>query len=195
MPVKQKKCRICKNKFPYFNSTQVACSVKCALELVKAKNKKDFDKETKRMREKIKRKSEWLNEAQRECNAYIRLRDKDLPCPSCGRCDHEIKERLTGGKWDAGHYKSRGAYPELRFHEMNIHRQCKSCNGGSSKYAKKGRTVSEEYDIRIVERIGQKMVDFLNGPQEIQHLTIEDIKEIKEYYKEQYKILKKLTED
>ncbi len=34
-----------------------------------------------------------------------------------------ISEKLGGG-FDAGHYRSRGAAPHLRFYTLNIHGQC-----------------------------------------------------------------------
>ena len=199
--LKPKRCRQCKEEFIPWNSTQVCCDYQCAIEYVKEKQEKnlqrDIDKakqaerrEIKRRKEKLKSKSDWLKEAQAACNTYIRERDKDEPCISCGRYDYEINGYLTGGKWDAGHFKSRGGFPELRFQPFNVHKQCKSCNGGSDKYARKNRVVSSEYKERLIRRIGIDMVTWLEGPHEAQNLTVLDIKEIKEYYKEQLKILK-----
>lgn len=52
-------------------------------------------------------------------NEYIRLRDKDRPCISCG----EIKTL------QAGHYWAVGGYDGLRFDEDNVHGECAGCNG------------------------------------------------------------------
>ena len=112
-------------------------------------------------------------------NKFIRARDKDLPCISCGR----VKVEWTrGGEWDCGHYRSRGAMMELRFEELNAHKQCKSCNGGSAKYAKKGYTVGKEYTERLTARIGEDKVAWLNGPHEPKKYTIEELKELKKLY-------------
>ena len=196
---KKKRCKSCKAEYSPMKTTQQACSPLCAIELVrekeKAKREKAYRAETKRRKQALKTKSEWLSEAQAVCNRFIRMRDRDEPCISCGRYDFEIRERYTGGKWDAGHFKTRGAYPELRFHPANIHKQCKSCNGGSGKYVKKNKTVSIEYKERLIERISHEMVEYLEGPQEAQHWTIDDIKEIKAYYAELVKIMKKTLDN
>ena len=51
-------------------------------------------------------------------NAYIRKRDAEKPCISCGR-------------WttlQAGHYLSAGKYPRVRWNENNVNGQCLPCN-------------------------------------------------------------------
>lgn len=85
--------------------------------------------------------------------------------------------------WDAGHFLTRGAYPELKFDEDNCHRQLKSCNAGSGKFAAKQKTVSESYRIRLIEKIGIERVERLEGPHPPRKWTIEDLQEIRETYK------------
>jgi hypothetical protein len=78
--------------------------------------------------------------AQRIFNNYIRQRDKDLGCISCGgRVDH------------AGHYFSVGAHSALRFSEQNCHGQCIGCN-----CYKHGNLI--RYRQGLVERIGETAV-------------------------------------
>jgi len=58
-----------------------------------------------------------LKKAQDKFNAWIRKRDKELGCISCGSgIDH------------AGHYFSAGHYSSLRFNERNVNGQCLRCN-------------------------------------------------------------------
>ncbi len=58
-----------------------------------------------------------LRKAQDIFNAWIRARDKDRGCISCGgSVDH------------AGHYYAAGHYTALRFNEVNVNGQCVSCN-------------------------------------------------------------------
>ncbi len=181
--LKPKKCRICKAEYQPFNSLQKVCGVKCAVEMTNknnaAKEKKiqlDFRRETRERKIAMKSKSKWLAEAQTACNAYIRERDKGIPCISCGNTNDV--------KYCAGHYKTRGGHPELRFHPMNIHRQCDwHCNMNLS-----GNIA--EYRPKLIEKIGLKNVEWLEGKHEQQNLTIDDIAEIKQYYKEQLKNLK-----
>jgi len=113
-----------------------------------------------------------MRKAQDRCNEYIRLRDQGLPCISCGTTNPDIQ-------YAAGHWKSIGSHPELRFHPFNINRQCnRKCNLGESGNA-------AEYRRGLVKRIGRRNVEFLEGPQLLQNLTIDDIKDINLWYKEQ----------
>ena len=194
--VKQKTCKACGSKFRPSLSTQKVCSVKCALDLAPVNQDKARKaiaqrerREIKVRKEKLKSWAYYIREAQIEFNAFIRLRDKDQPCICCGSYGPG-EDWLTGGKWDAGHFLGRGAYPELRFDEDNCHKQLKSCNGGSGKYAAKGRTVAQGYRERLIQKIGQERVDRLEGPHEAQRYTIEDLKAIKAEYRAKIKELK-----
>ncbi len=51
-------------------------------------------------------------------NEFIRLRDKDQPCISCGQYK----------PLQAGHYYSVKGYDGLRFDELNCHGECSGCN-------------------------------------------------------------------
>jgi len=123
-------------------------------------------------------------------NAYIRKRDENRPCISCepGTCE-VVKIALKGGAFDCGHYLTVGAFPELRFTEVNAHRQCKKCNGGSGKYTKKNHTVGKQYRINLIERIGIKAVEWIEGPHEPPKLTACDLKDIEIKYKSKLKEL------
>lgn len=187
--MRPKKCRHCGSQFKPQKPLQVACSISCALELAKAKEQRkrlDIQKrerrEIKARKEALKPRSNHLKEAQAAFNRFIRLRDRNEPCICCGSYGPG-EDWLTGGKWDAGHYLSRGAYPELRFDEDNCHKQLKSCNAGSSKYAKKGRTVSQGYRLRLIEKIGLERVEWLEGPHEPKKYTVDDLKAIKAEYR------------
>lgn len=175
--LKAKPCRVCKHIFQPFSSLSVVCSPRCAIDLVEIKKQKKQRKELKEGREKLKSKSDHLKDAQTACNAYIRERDKDEPCISCGTTKPDIQ-------YCAGHYKTRGGHPELRFHPMNIHKQCNNyCNNKLSGNI-------PEYRPKLIEKIGLENVEWLEGGQQSQNLTIDDIKEIKLYYREQLKLLK-----
>lgn len=181
--VKQKTCKACGGKFrPSFNSTQVVCSPKCALAHAPAnqqKARKAIDqrerREIKVRKEKLKSRADHLKEAQVVVNQYIRLRDADLPCVSCGR--------FHDGQWHAGHFRSAGGHPELRFEPLNIWRQCAPCNTHKS-----GDLVN--YRAELVRRIGAEKVEWLEGPHEAKRYTIEDLKAIKAEYRAKIKQLK-----
>lgn len=165
--MKQKKCKNCNELYAPNNSLQKACSVKCAVELTKKQKKKEFKQETRKLKEKIKTRSDWMREAQIACNRYIRLRDTRKACISCGRD--------SGAKINAGHYRSVGSCPELRFNELNIHLQCEHCNSYLS-----GNAI--EYRKNLKELIGNDLLEYLEGPHEAKKYTIEELKEIKQLY-------------
>ena len=189
--VKQKTCKACGGKFRPSLSTQKACSVKCALDLAKKPENQAMArkalaqvgrKEIKARKEALKSRSEHMREAQTLFNEFIRLRDAGQPCISCDSLpnDHDL---ITGSRWDAGHYRSVGACPELRFEPLNVHRQCVKCNRNLS-----GNAV--EYRIRLVQRIGADRVTWLEGPHQAQRYTIEDLKAVKAEYRVKIKDLK-----
>ncbi|WP_258530002.1 recombination protein NinG [Pseudomonas aeruginosa] len=63
------------------------------------------------------------------------------------------------GQYHAGHYRSVGSHPELRFDEDNVHKQCAPCNNHKS-----GDVVN--YRINLVAKIGAAAVARLEGPHE-----------------------------
>jgi len=187
-PARKKKCKHCGDQFTPFNSMQQTCTkVECCVSHGRKLQKKENRKAKKEFYDNDR--SVLMEKAKTACHKYIRERDRDDPCISCGRYDYEIKESLTGGKWDAGHWKSRGARPELRFNEYNIHKQCKSCNGGAGKWSKKDHTVSQSYKINLIEKIGLRHVEWLECHNESKKLSLDDLREIALYYKNKLKEL------
>lgn len=142
--------------------------MECAAEYARQVREKAERKELRARKEKLKTRSQWLKEAQIEFNRYIRERDRDLPCISCGR--------FHSGAYDAGHYRSVGAAPQLRFDETNCHKQCVPCNQHKS-----GNAI--EYRQGLISKIGRERVESLEGNNCIVKWTIEDAKRIKAEYK------------
>ncbi|OUM27977.1 hypothetical protein B8W70_15370 [Pseudomonas sp. 1239] len=179
-----KKCKnpACGASFPPRRLGQAVCSPACGLAIATAnrdKARKAIDqrerREIKVRKEKLKTRADHLKEAQVVVNQYIRLRDADLPCVSCGR--------FHDGQWHAGHFRSAGGHPELRFEPLNIWRQCAPCNTHKS-----GDLVN--YRAELVRRIGPEKVEWLEGPHEAKRYTIEDLKAIKAEYRAKIKQLK-----
>jgi len=192
--MRAKKCKGCGGLFTPQRSLQSACSVLCAIIVANEKKEKAVKKKNREQKEGLKTKPKLTSEAQVYFNKYIRLRDSEENCISCDRHDSVIDYFGVGGKWDCGHYLSVGSNPELRFEEDNAHRQCKSCNGGSGKYARKGRTVSEGYRIHLIERIGIERVEWLEGPHEMPNWTHDDLRQIKKKYMMKARDLRKALE-
>lgn len=124
-------------------------------------------------RDSVKPMSHWVKLTQRAVNRYVRLRDKGKPCISCGRYEHEFSsDSLRGSVWDAGHFKTVGAHPELRFDLRNINGQCRSCNGFEG-----GRVADQERGI--VARFGQARLDWLDGYHPPKNYTREQLKRLR----------------
>ena len=174
--MKLKKCRICNATFEPRASTQVVCSWQCASVFTAKEKEKRDRKEYREKKEALKSRRDWLNDAQTAFNAYIRERDKNLPCISCGR--HHT------GQYHAGHYRSVAAASQLRYNEDNVHKQCQPCNTHKS-----GNAI--EYRINLVKRIGLEKVEKLENDNTVVKWTIEQAKQIKELYNKKLKLLRK----
>jgi hypothetical protein len=148
--------------------------------VAKAKQLKAQDaRETREKKKELMTASEAKKLAQRAFNAYIRARDAHLPCVSCGATNPPM---TSGGQWDAGHFLSRGAYPELSFHEDNCHKQCKSCNGGGGRFKHKERTVTAKYEEELLRRIGPERLAALRAPHPPLHLDADGYLAIRDTY-------------
>ena len=169
------KCKNCKELFEpkWFNwkyCDKDLCHNLGVKELVKKerdKKAKQGRKEKKKAKEALLTHKDYLRLFQTVFNSYIRLRDKDLPCVSCGKNNEK--------QFHAGHYRSVGSCPELRFNELNIWRQCATCN----TYLH-GNLI--EYRKELINRIGVDKVEWLEGNHPSSKMLIPEIKEkIKEY--------------
>ncbi|HCL6777363.1 TPA: recombination protein NinG [Escherichia coli] len=110
----------------------------------------------------------------KECRQSAAMK-RVLPCISCGT--------LTSAQWDAGHYRTTAAAPQLRFNERNIHKQCVVCNQHKS-----GNLVP--YRVELISRIGQEAVDEIESNHNRHRWTIEECKAIKAEYQQKLKDLR-----
>ena len=174
------KCKNCKIKFEpkYFN--QKFCMdknecIKAFTDKAREKQRKDWNKEKKERKEALKTLSEYKKELQVIFNKWVRLRDKGLNCISCNK---------PAKKENAGHYRSVGGNPELRFEELNNNLQCEYCN----TYLH-GNLI--DYRINLIKKIGIDKVDWLEGKHDPKHYSIENIKGLKVIYRLKIKQLEK----
>ncbi|WP_454846083.1 recombination protein NinG [Pseudomonas farris] len=187
--LKEAKAKRCKNPAcgvsfkPSFSTAQKVCSWTCGLAIKDVnleKARKSLAqierKEIKARKEKLKSRADHMRETQVVFNEWIRLRDAALPCVSCGR-HHD-------GQYHAGHYRTVGANPELRFEPLNVHKQCAPCNNHKS-----GDIVN--YRITLVRRIGLERVEWLEGPHEAKRYTIQELNEMKANYRAKTRELKR----
>ena len=83
--------------------------------------------------------------AQEIFRKFIRERDKDKPCVSCGKYV----------ALQCGHFYSGGHYSQLYFDEDNSNGQCLRCN-----YHLSGNLIP--YRIELLKRIGKERVEMLD---------------------------------
>lgn len=159
----------------------MVCSLSCAFEYSKKKTEKKKDNERKEVRRRLRKQKEelkTLSELKRELqvlfNRYIRL-SKKMACVSCGK-------DLSQEKFDAGHYLSTQAHPELRFEEDNVWPQCVKCNRDLH-----GNLI--EYRKGLVRLKGEEFVLNLEKKHEPKNYTKDDIRELIKRYKEKIKNL------
>lgn len=171
--MKLKSCKVCKEKFTPIRPLQAVCSLKCSYEhALQLKIKKD-KAETKKLKETLLTHSDYLKMAQTVFNAYIRKRDKNLPCVSCGTNKQYVQ-------YHCGHYKSVGAYPELRYNELNCHKQCATCNN-----IKSGNII--EYRKGLIRRIGIDNLNWLESEHPPVKYSITELKDFITLYKKKIK--------
>lgn len=165
---------------------QIACSLPCAIKHAHETQAKKERKKLKEDKESIKTRSQLTEEAQKAFNRFIRERDYYLPCACCGGLPKN-DEPLRGGAWDAGHYRSVGSAPHVRFEEDNVHKQLKRCNKENS-----GNAV--EYRLNLIKRIGLERVEAIEADQEPRKFTLDQLRELKAHYNKKYNELKKARE-
>jgi hypothetical protein len=145
------------------------CSFECLQSFTKSdkgaqvieKQRKSQDRERK---EKLKTRSDYMKEAQAAFNAYVRARDDKDACISCG---NYTLDDMYGGGWDAGHYRSTGSAPHLRFNLHNCHKQCVKCNRFLS-----GNVA--EYRKGLVRKIGIEKVEALESMNQVESMRINE---------------------
>jgi hypothetical protein len=123
-------------------------------------------KDIKVRKEKLKSRADHAKEAQAVINRYVRLRDAHLGCISCD------KPASWGGQWHCSHFRSVGAAPHIRYNLWNMHRSCSVCNNHLS-----GNIAG--YRPKLIEKIGQQKVDWLESNHSIARHDIPYLKRIK----------------
>jgi hypothetical protein len=165
----------------------VCCSPICALTYARSVRGKEEKvrqvkekRETKTKLDALKKIPELVEEAQKAFNLFIRTRDADKPCICCGK---PLGDGDVGGRFDCGHYRSRGSASHLRFNEDNAHGQRKYCNRHGA-----GRAV--DFRIGLIARIGLDRVEALEADNTPHKWTREELITIKAEYTAKAKALK-----
>lgn len=177
--MKERNCKYseCKKMFVKNpnKSIDYCCSSDCYYKHAMQLKEKKAGKEKAATKKELMTKSDWIKLTQQVFNKYIRLRDKDQPCISC--------DAPLIGKYDAGHYYSCGAYPGLRFEELNVHAQCVRCN----QHLHSNSTV---YSIKLPNRIGDYNFELLKDVRNVpKNYSIPELQELIKTYKQKIKDL------
>lgn len=175
---KAAKCAVCKGEYMRLRPLMKVCGPSCAITHAKAqaerKQAKEQAAERKVIREKLaamETKPQLTRKAQAAFNTFIRARDAGKPCISCGR-----PLSTEPNSYDAGHYRSVGSAPHMRFVETNCWAQCRHCNNYLS-----GNVV--EYRKGLIERVGLAEVERLESDQTVRKYTREALIEIARHYR------------
>tara|TARA_R110002110_G_scaffold42316_10_gene132955 strand:- start:926 stop:1453 length:528 start_codon:yes stop_codon:yes gene_type:complete len=168
------RCKNCKDKFEAIHFNQKYCSKPECMEVWIAKAKAtQWKVKKRRMKAELKTTSDFVKEAQKWVNKFVRLRDKDKGCISCGSA--------LIGKYDAGHFFSAGGHGSIRFDVRNIHAQCVKCNQWEH-----GNLY--QYHKELLKRIGseefQRLENKSNG---VRKFDKDELKEIIKLYKQKCK--------
>ncbi len=156
-PMNKKRCKHCNKLFRPERNFVKCCSYECTIDYVSNKdNLKELITDGKKIQKKqaTKRKTEFKQSdkshlkqvAQKTVNEYVRLRDKDLPCISCG---HDFK---NGRQMHCGHFRPMGNNQQLRYYTLNTFGQCSICNNHLS-----GNLIP--YRENLIKKLGLEKVE------------------------------------
>ena len=178
--MRTRRCSLCRKKVPaetaVIGSLKAFCSMEHLIEFSRsAAGQKIYQKAEKKVvsetKQRLRTRSDRMRDAQAAFNRYIRARDRGKPCICCGRSQGDLKH---GGAVDAGHYRSRGSAPGLKFNLFNCHSQLAYCNRYLS-----GNVVG--YRAGLIDRIGLERVERLeqeNSPRRFDAEYLDRVKRI-----------------
>jgi hypothetical protein len=164
-PFRPRRCAVCQKQYMPMQSMQKVCGVPCAKRLVKAKKAQD-KRSLRERKEALKSRREWLDDCQAIVNKIARLRDRDDGCISC------TKGPNWKGQWHGSHYRSVGAASAIRLNLLNIHKACSECN-----HHKSGNIA--EYRPRLIAKVGQDKVDWLESQNQLVRYDVDYLKRFK----------------
>lgn len=188
---KPKRCKVCKADFLPRSPMAVVCSVPCSLEhakkvaaLKRAKQQREERAQDKVKLEGMKTYPQLIAACQKAFNAVVRMRDMlaGHRCISSGRVLD-----WSGNAVDAGHYRSTGSAPHLRFNFDNCHAQSKHDN-----QFKSGNAV--DYRLGLIARIGIERVEALESNNTPANWSHDDLRQMTKEFQRQLREMKKKGE-
>ena len=112
-------CYDCKKDF-LLNTEQGQELIDKASKKAKMVSAQTYNKEKKERKWELMSTVQRINKAKQVFQKWIRKRDKDEACISCGTVSSDL--------WDGGHYLKAEIYTGVIFNEINVHKQCRKCN-------------------------------------------------------------------
>lgn len=172
------RCKNCRDKFDPIRFNHKYClKDECIKAFVEEAKTAAWKKTKKKMQADIETVQELMKATQIVFNKFIRIRDRDQPCISCG-------SKLEN-KFDAGHYFSSGGHKAVTFDEDNVHGQCVACNQW-----KHGNLI--QYQIGIEQRIGgERLIKLHEKAHQSVKYTREELRNLIVTYKQKIKNLEK----
>lgn len=172
------RCKNCKQIFEPKHFNQKYCfDPECVKVWVEKAKEKNWKKLKKRMKAELETTQSLMKKCQMYCNRFVRLRDKNKPCISCGGD--------LGESFDAGHYFSSGGHKSTTFDLDNIFGQCKRCNRFLH-----GNLIG--YQQGIAERIGtERLFELHKKAHEPHKYSRDELRELIEYFKAEIKKIEK----
>ena len=177
---RRKRCPECRVMFTPSRSSQAVCGeIECAIAYGKSEKGQESARKAiadvgrrdiRERKEALKSRGDHAKEAQAVINRYVRLRDAHLGCISCD------KPATWGGQWHCSHFRSVGAAPHIRYNLWNMNRACSVCNNHLSG-------IIAGYRPKLIEKIGQDKVDWLESNHSVVRHDIPYLKRIKAVFK------------
>ena len=172
-------CSTCLYEFLYFTGQGKELLHNKILTKAKKDVKKKEKNKTKDLKLKLKKLSEYKNEAKTSFQRWVRKRDEKEGCISCG------SNNANG--YDGGHFYKSEIYSGLIFDERNCRKQCRKCNrflGGNEN----------NYRLGLIKKFGEDYVlDLDKDALKLRQYKYnkEELIDIKKIYDEKYKELNK----
>jgi hypothetical protein len=174
------RCKNCKQKFEPIRFNMKYCTEAICLRAFSDEIKlKTWQKTKKKMKAELETVQDIVKAAQIVFNKYIRERDKNETCISCGK-------PIRKGNVDAGHLWSAGGHSNLRFNEFNVNAQCsRPCNKDKSGDI-------NNYRLGFIKRYGEDKLSELDSIAHTERkFTKDELKLLIIEYKQKTKELEK----
>ena len=191
---KNRRCACCKKKVPTetakINGLKAFCSTDHVIAWLESESGSIALKKAQKAKLQAKKKefltkSDHIKLAQSAFNAWVRFRDRNEPCISCGSMNNDV---VRGGKRDCGHMLSRGAHPEHRFRLDNTASQCVKCNRFLN-----GNVAN--FRIGMINRWGLERIEALECDHKPRKFTIDYLKRLTAVFKKRLRVRKKLVDE